>query len=127
MAGDHRRVLFLAAKTAARFGLDDAHAIAGQAEQHGQRTMHVVRALHRSVHRDAAAIFGGHGDHTVRLDVELLLRPDAVLAFDDRVGFGESGVEIALVDRDRLERQLGRCGIVVRRARFVIETDGGRK
>ena len=43
MAGDHRRVFFLAAEAAAGFGLHDAHAIARQPEQNVKRPVHVVR------------------------------------------------------------------------------------
>ena len=84
MTRDVRRILLLAAESAAGFGLHDAHAIGRQTEQHGQRTVHVVRALHRPV--DGHAIVFGHGNHAVGLDVELLLMPGPVLAFDDDVG-----------------------------------------
>ena len=103
VAGNHRRILLLAAEAAAGFRLHDAYAVVGEAEQHGQRAMDVVRALHRSVHRDAPPVVGRHGNDPVGLDVELLLRADPVLAFDDLVGLGQAGVEIALVDGDRLE------------------------
>ena len=87
--GDHRRVFFLAAKSAAGLGLDDADLVAGQPEQHRQRPVHVVGALQRAVDGDAAARLG-HGDDAVRFDVQLLLMPDPVLALDDDVGGGET-------------------------------------
>ncbi len=105
VAGNHRRILLLAAEAAAGFRLHDAYAVVGEAEQHGQRAMDVVRALHRSVHRDAPPVVGRHGNDPVGLDVELLLRADPVLAFDDLVGLGQAGVEIAFVDGDRLETE----------------------
>ena len=37
------------------------------------------------------------------LDVELLLMPDAVLAFDDEIGLAKSRVDVSFVDGDLLE------------------------
>ena len=47
----------------------------------------------------------GTRNHAVGLDVELLLMPGPVLAFDDHVRLGEALVDRALVDRDVLERR----------------------
>ena len=80
VAGEHRRVFFLAAKPAAGFGLHDAHAIGRQLQQHHQRLVHVVRALQRSV--DGHLAVAGHGDHAVGFDVELLLMTGTILTVD---------------------------------------------
>ena len=107
--GDHRRVLFLAAEAAAGLRLHDADLVARQPEQHHQRAVHVVRALHRSVHGDPVDVVrhavARHGDDAVRLDVELLLVPDPVLALDDDVGEREAVVDVPLLDGDRLEHR----------------------
>jgi hypothetical protein len=113
VAGNHRRILLLAAEAAAGFRLHDAHAVVREAEQHGQRAMDVVRALHRPVHRDAPPVVGRHGNDPVGLDVELLLGADPVLALDNLVSLGQAGVEIAFVDGDRLERENRHRRIVV--------------
>ena len=94
VAGDHRRVLLLAAEAAAGLGLDDAHLVRRETEQDRQRAMNVVRALQRSVQRDAAVLRNRHD--AVRLDVELFLMTGAVLALDDHVRLGHYLVEGAL-------------------------------
>ena len=120
--GDHRRIFFLAAEAAAGLGLHDADLVARQAEQHHQRAVHVVRALHRAVDGDAVAIVrhavAGHGDDAVGLDVELLLVPDPVLAFDDDVGERRSRPSTSPFSiADRLEHRRRRLGVVHRRRR----------
>ena len=101
--GNHRRVLFLAAEAAAGFGLNHAHLVARQTEQHGQRPVHVVRALHRAVDRDPAGISIGHRDDAVGLDVELLLVTGAIFALDDEIGLRKPLVDVPLVDANGLE------------------------
>ena len=101
MRGDDRRILLLAAEPAARLHLHDAHAIGGQAEDGLERLLHVVGALKRAEQRDA--IVFRHGDHAVRLDVGVLLVTHAVFALDDEIRRAETGLDVALVDRNRLE------------------------
>ena len=101
--GDHRRVLLLAAEPAAGLRLHDADLVRRQAQQHRERPVHVVRALQRAVHGDAAV--AGHGQHAVRLDVEVLLVAGPVLALDDEVGAPEALVDVALRDGDVLEHR----------------------
>ena len=105
MAGDHRRVFFLAAEAAAGLRLNDADLFIRKAKQDFQRAMHVVRTLHRAVNRDAVIGAGGigHGNHAVRLDIELFLVARAIVAVDNHIGRSKTGLEIALVDGDRLE------------------------
>src|SRR5438093_99546 len=79
-----------------------AHLVAGEREDAGERAVHVVRALERAAHEDAA-VLGALGDHPVVLDVELLLMARAVLALDHAVGGGEAGGGIAARDHDLLE------------------------
>ena len=50
---------------------------------------------------------------------------DAILAFDDHVGGGEARRKIALVDRDGLECDRRRGGVVVRRGRAVLDLNVG--
>ena len=102
MAGDHHEVLFLAAEPAAGLGLDDANLVVGQPHEHGERAMHVVRTLERTVDRDRPA-GPGHRHHAVRLDIELLLVAHAILALDDRIGGCEPLLDAALVDGNPLE------------------------
>jgi hypothetical protein len=125
VSGDHRRVFLFAAEAAAGFCLNHANAIAADAEQDRQRAVDVVRALHRAVHGDAAAVFCGHGDDAVRLDVQLFLRANAVFAFDDVIRLRESLLEIALVDRDRLERHRRSGRIVVWNGCLVVDVNVG--
>ena len=67
---------------------------AGRCEQTLERLVDVVGALHRAPHRHAV-FEPRRREHPVRLDVELLLRTGLVLAFDDRIGFGKGGVDVA--------------------------------
>ena len=124
MPGNHRRVLFLAAEAAAGFGLHDAHFVVGQTEQHLQRAVHVVRTLHRSVHR-YGVVRPRHGDDAVGLDVQLLLMTGSILALDDHIGAREAFRDVALHDRGVLERRRGPFGVVVRRRRAVVDVHVG--
>src|SRR5688572_12923095 len=67
--------------------------------------MDVEWTLQRAVHRDAAIL--GHGDHAVRLDVQLLLVSRSVFAFNDDVGAVESRADVALHDAEILEDLCG--------------------
>ena len=84
MGRDHRRIFFLAAKSAARFHLHDAHAISGQIAEFHQRFVYVVRALERAPYSEALLRVEG-GDHSVIFDIELFLRPGRIFTFDDIV------------------------------------------
>ena len=116
---DVRRIFLLAAESAACLRLYDSDSMGRQTKQHGQRPVHVVRALQRSV--DGHAIVLGHGNHAVGLDVELLLVPRAVLAFDHDVGSRKSIGDDALVDCNRLEAPVRSLGIEERRLRGVVD------
>ena len=103
MPGDHRRVLLLAAETAAGLRLHHAHLAFRQAQQCGERAVHVVRALERT--HDGHASVGGDGQHPVGLDVEVLLVAGPVLALDHDVRLAEALVDVALSHADPLEHQ----------------------
>jgi len=121
MPGDDGGVVFLAAEAAAGFHLHDAHLVLRQAKQHDQRAVNVVGALQRPVHRDAAIL--RHGQHAVRLDVEVLLVARPVLALEDEIGASETLVEIALRNRDRLEHRGRLCRVEHRQTRPVLDVD----
>ncbi len=87
--------------------------------------MHVVRALHGSVHSDAVAAGAGHGDDAVGLDIQLLLMPATVFAIDNDVGGRESFVQIAFLDRNLLERRRRGFGIVVGRGLAIRDLHVG--
>jgi hypothetical protein len=97
VAGENRRVLFLAPEPPARLHLHDADLLRRQAEERRQRLVDVVGALHRAPHRDAVHVASEvrHRHHPVRLDVELLLRAGVVLPLDDRVGAVPHGIHVA--------------------------------
>ena len=95
MRRDHRRIFFLAAESAARFRLHHANAIFRQTEQRHQRLVHVIRALQRSPHRHAFRL-ARLRDHSLRLDVKLLLRAGFVFAFHDKIGAGPRAIHVAL-------------------------------
>ena len=112
-----RGVLLLAAKPAARLRLDDDAPAVIQCECPLHRRVDVVRALERSVHRDAA-VRAGNGDDPLGLDVQLLLMADTVGALDDEVCLRQARLDIAARDVVRgegvvgLERvELGREGL----------------
>jgi hypothetical protein len=100
--GDDRRVLFLAAESAAGLGLDDNRLLIGQAQRSLERGVDVVRALHRAVDR-YPTVGPRDGDHRVVLDVQLLLVAHAVGAFDDQLGPRKAGVDISLLEAEVCE------------------------
>ena len=106
---DDRRVLLLPAEPATGLGLDDTRLRLVHREAPLQRGVDVVRALERAVDGDAAVV-GGHRDHRVVLDVELLLVTDPILALEDEVGRGEGRLGVArrqLVGGEHVIRGLG--------------------
>ena len=123
MAREVRRVLFLAAESAAGLGLNHPHAVGRQLQRDRERTMHVVRTLQRPVHGHPALV--RHGDDAIGLDVQLLLMPGSILALDDDGGVGQASLDRALGDRDRLERTIRTLGIEDRGLRRVINLDAG--
>ena len=120
MSRDHRRIFLLAAESTAGFRLHHAD-ICLLAEQALERLVDIEGALNGAVNRDAALL--GNGDHAIRLDVDVLLMSRAVRAFDDQVGGREAGVEVALVDRERLENDVGVLGVELRLPSFVLDHD----
>ena len=65
VAGDHRRIFFLAAEAAAGFRLDDADFVGGQIEKRNQRLVNVIRALQRAPDGDAFVRDSRDGDHAL--------------------------------------------------------------
>ena len=123
MAGEMRRVFFLAAEAAAGFGLHHPHPVGRQFERDGERAVHVVRTLQRPVNGHPALV--RHGDDAIRLDVQLFLMPGSILALDDDGGVGEASLDRALGDREGLERTIRTLGIEERGLRSVINLDAG--
>lgn len=103
VAREHRRIILLAAESAAGRRLHDARPHRIDAEHARQRLLHVVRTLHRALHEGDAARVGGERDDALGLDVHLLLRICAVRAFDHALRSREHAERVALVDRDLLE------------------------
>ena len=97
MQGEDRWVFLLASEATARFGLDHPRPIRGQTERLHHGFVHVVGALQRAVDRHAT-VLGRDRNHGVVLDVELLLVPDPVLAFQDDIGYREPGLQIPAPD-----------------------------
>ena len=82
VGGEGGRIVLFAAEGSAGLGLDDAHFPVGQVEDLDERLVHVVRTLQRAPHGDAV-FCAPLGDDAVVLDVEMLLRAGAILAFND--------------------------------------------
>ncbi len=120
---DHGGVLLLAAESAAGLGLDDADLLLRQVEEHPEGPVDVVRTLERAVNGDPAVL--RDRDDAVRLDVELLLQPDAVLPLDDAVRLGEAAAEVPLLDHDFLEAEVRLRGVVDRRGGNAVDADAG--
>ena len=97
-----RRVIFLPSKRAARLGLDHAHFIFFEIEHRKQRLVHVVRALQRTPHRNAA-LLTPFRDHAVVLDVEVLLRAGTILALHNVRCVRPRGVHIPLLQQETLQ------------------------
>ena len=91
-----RRELFLAAESAARGRLDHPDARFVAAERVLQRLEHVVRALHRALHHEDAAL--QIGDHPLGLQVHVLLGAGLVRAGDDHRGASERALYVAFLD-----------------------------
>ena len=123
MDREDRGVLLLAAERAAGLLLDDDDPIAVQPKCPHQRRVHVVRALERAVDLDAPVV-ARDGDHRLRFQVELLLVPRAIRALDHQVGPREPGVEVALVDLERLAEVRGLERVEHRGQRLGPEMDG---
>ena len=120
--GEPRRELLLAAEGAAGVLLDD-HAVLGvEAERPLHGGVHVVRALERAMDRHAA-VRPGHGDHALRLDVELLLVADPVGSLDDQVRLGEPRLEVTPGDVVLGEDVVGREQVRDGRERLGAQPD----
>ena len=124
VSGDHGRILFLAAESAAGLGLHDAN-VRVLAEEALECLHDIEGTLNGAVNGDAALL--RNGDDTIRLDVDVLLMSRAVGAFDDHVRGREAGVEVPLVDRERLEDDRGVLGIELRLELFVFDDDVSRE
>jgi hypothetical protein len=143
MAGLHReqrRVraddggeVFLAAEGPAGLGLDDAALFGGQIEDELERVDEVVGALHGAGDGDGFERAVGRaevlGDDAVVLDVELLLRAGAVLAFDDEVGTRRRLFQLRRRERVALLHEEGLEGVggVVAGIVAVPDDFGGRR
>ena len=103
MAGEDRRIIFLAAERAAGFSLDHAHLVVRQIEYTAQRLEHVVGTLQRAPHRDSVfcAVLG---NDALVLDIEMFLRAGAIFPFDNMRGAGPRGVYVALFQQKTLEQ-----------------------
>ena len=104
-AGVGRKIggeILLAAKCAARLGLNHAHLVIGQIEHRAQRLVHVERALQRAPDRDAALPIPFR-DHSVVLNVQMFLRTGTVLSLDNVRRVGPRGIHIALFKQEALD------------------------
>ncbi len=120
---EDRGVLLLAAERAAGLLLDDDDPVAIETERPHQGRVHVVRALQGAVDLDTP-VLARDGDHRLRLEVQLLLVPRPVGALDHQVGPGEAGVEVSLVDLERLAEGRGLERVEHRGQRLGPESDG---
>src|SRR5271170_8325449 len=81
VGGDHRGVFFFAAKAAAGLRLHHANAVFREAKEDGESFVHIVGALERAPDGDALIRVRAR-DHSLGLDIELLLRSRFVIAFN---------------------------------------------
>ena len=107
VAGDQTRVFLFAAERSAGLGLQDADLFVGKIEGNFKGSLDVERALHGPDNGDAFnvtfRVFSDFGEHTVSLDIKLLLGAGLVLAFDDKVGLREGCVDLAMFEVEMLE------------------------
>src|ERR1700722_4647939 len=79
-----RGIFFFAAKSSSGLHLYDTNFFSGQAEQGHQGFVDIVRTLQRSPDRNSL-LWIETGDHSIVLDIELLLCARVVFGFDDMV------------------------------------------
>ena len=93
-----------------------------RAKETTKRLDHVERALHGAVDRNTTVL--GNGNHTVRLDVDVLLMSSRVRAFNDHdIIASKSGFDVSLHDVDCLEHDIGLLGIEHRIFSLVLDDD----
>ena len=99
---DHVGIVLFAAEASSGDGLTHADRRVTEIEKVGERLVHVVRALERADNVDAlesrVCSKCRCRDDTVGLDVGVFLVAGFVLAFDNHVGFGETVLDVAVVD-----------------------------
>ena len=122
MRRDVRRILLFSAESSARLGLHDSNVGHGASQDDGESTMSVVRALDRAI--DCHPAIFRDRDHALWLDVDMLLMSGTVGAFDDVVGGRKAGLDVALLDEDRLELGGRPLGIEDRLTGLFVELDG---
>src|SRR6266849_2354915 len=96
MASKHRWILFLTSEPAAGLRLHHTNFFFGHAEQTNEGFVDVIRALQRTPHGHALRWIG-LCDHSLRLDVQLLLRPGLILALNDKISRGPRRIHISLL------------------------------
>ena len=114
VAGDHRGYSSLPPKPPPVSICTTRTLLARQREQRHQCAVHVVGTLQRAPHRHAL-VRAGDRDHSVRLDVQLLLRAGFVLTFDNELRVVPDGVHVAVFDLVALEDVVGTPDHLARR------------
>src|SRR5580704_4278572 len=126
MPSNHRRIFFLTAKSSARFRLHHPNAILRQPKQHNQGLVNVVGALQRPPYRDAFFRVRLR-DHSLRLDVELLLRAGFISPFDDQIGFTQRVFHMPFVDLIGFENVVRSPNHMLARKRVVHRKNRGQR
>ena len=126
VGGDHGRIFFLAAKSAAGFHLHDADAICGEVAELHEGFVDVVGTLKRTPHCEALLGIEG-GDHSVIFDVELLLRAGGVFGFDDVVCDLPDSVDVAFFDQIGFESVVRAPDDLLERLAFFHFEDRGKR
>ena len=124
--GDQGGKLLFAAKRAAHRGLFHADFFEREIQGDHQLRGDVIRTLQAALNKDAAVFFG-NGENALRFDIQLLLMPGPVFAFDDFVRGGEPVMHIAF--GDRLRGHLVQTGgiLMIRGDDFAQCEDGGQR
>ena len=125
MTRNHRRILFLAAESAASLSLNHANFFFRQAKQLNEGFVNVVRTLHRTPNSHAI-VRTRQGDSAIVLDVKLFLRAGFVFTFDDGLCLQPGFVDVSLINQKFFEDIIFTPNNLLLCERIVQRKDSGQ-